>query len=192
MQPARAVPKSPSRSRAAWIGGGAVAIALAFGTGRLTSEADPMPPARPAAPELARESVPAPADPSTWARPPTLAPAPRRALATASAAPYRAPVPPERMAEYRMEVVTRVEEERPRVVSTCWPKEGLPNGRRSATITYNVTFNPAGREVARGIVQDRRAPAGQFGKCLGQLRGTQLSISPPGTYVTLRVPVTYP
>jgi hypothetical protein len=190
MQTTHVAPKRSSRSRAAsWTAGGVVALALAFGAGRLTSEPH-TPPPLPAAPEMPREPAPAPVD---W--PATLAPAPRAAApaeATAPAASYHAPLPPDRMAEYRAEVVTRVEEQRPRVVSTCWPREGLPNGRRSATVTYNVTFNPAGREVARGISQDRRAPAGTFGKCLGQLQGTQLSISPPGTYVTLRVPVTYP
>jgi hypothetical protein len=96
------------------------------------------------------------------------------------------------MAQYRAEVETHVEQQRRRVISTCWPKDGLPRGHRSTTVTYNVTFNPAGREVARGIVQDRRAPAGKFGKCLGQLHEAPFSISPPGTYVTLRIPVTYP
>jgi hypothetical protein len=105
---------------------------------------------------------------------------------------HRTPVPPIQMEQYRAEVVTHVEQQRKRVVSTCWPKEGLPKGQRSATITYNVTFNPQGREVGRGIVQDRRAPAGKFAKCLSQLHGMPFSISPPGTYVTLRIPVTYP
>jgi hypothetical protein len=85
-----------------------------------------------------------------------------------------------------------VEEQRREVVSSCWPREGLPRGQRSATVTYNVTFDPQGREVARGIGQDRRAPAGEFGKCLAQLQTTPFSISPPGRYVTLRVPVAYP
>jgi hypothetical protein len=105
---------------------------------------------------------------------------------------YRTPVAPGQLAAYRAEVVTHVEQQRRQVVSTCWPREGLPKGQRSATLTYNVTFSPDGREIGRGLVQDRRAPAGKFAKCLAQLQGMPFSISPPGTYVTLRVPVTYP
>jgi hypothetical protein len=89
-------------------------------------------------------------------------------------------------------VVTHVEEQRKRVVSTCWPREGPPRGQRSTTVTYNVTFDAEGREVGRGLVEDRRTPGGKFGKCLGRLTGMPFSISPPGTYVTLRIPVSYP
>jgi hypothetical protein len=101
-------------------------------------------------------------------------------------------LPPEQLEVHKAEVLTHVEQQRKRVVSSCWPKEGLPKGQRSATVTYSLTFNPEGREVGRGIVQDRRAPAGKFARCLGLLRGTAFSISPPGTYVTLKVPVAYP
>jgi hypothetical protein len=81
---------------------------------------------------------------------------------------------------------------RPLFVSRCWPRGGLGGGRREATVTYDLTFDPGGREIARGMLEDRRAPAGEFGRCLRQLENTSLAVSPPGSFVTLRVPVTYP
>lgn len=198
--PTKPVPPRPTRarsSRAAWgIGGAAVALALAFGVGRWTSEPEPAARRRPAR-ERPQASAADGEQPATRSRPVT----PRAALqAAVAAAPEGAPpspssrasVPPAHLAQYQAEVVTRVEEQRREVVSSCWPREGLPRGQRSATVTYNVTFDAQGREVARGIAQDRRAPAGEFGKCLGQLQTAPFSISPPGRYVTLRVPVAYP
>lgn len=104
----------------------------------------------------------------------------------------RTPVSPEVAARVNEEASANLEALRPRLVSSCWPRGGLPNGRARTTLTYQVTFNPEGREIARGILDDRKAPAGEFGQCLRRLEGTSLSVSPPGTYVTLKVPVTYP
>jgi hypothetical protein len=209
-------PKTSRLPRAApWIAGGAIALGLAFGVGRYTAEGTPSAPraAVRAEPGPGREEAPAPryaapaTQPSAWTQAGQPAPAPPAAggpsalpqpaanpVAPAAAArsTYRVPLPPGQLEVHKAEVVTHVEEQRKRVVQTCWPREGLPKGRRSTTVTYNVTFDPEGREVGRGIVQDRRAPAGKFGKCLGQLQGMPFSISPPGTYVTLRIPVSYP
>jgi hypothetical protein len=90
------------------------------------------------------------------------------------------------------EARAELERMREHVVSRCWPRGGLRGGRRQTTLTYNVTFDPTGREVARGVLEDRRAPAGEFGRCLRRLEGTSLSVAPPGTFVSLRLPVTYP
>jgi hypothetical protein len=196
MQKPKIAPKQPSRPRTAWwIGGAVAALGIAFGAGRLTSAPAPAR-ARPEPVQAQARAYEPPAPPRTaWSLP--SAPAGDPQLAATLAAPAapapssRASIPPAQMAQYRAEVVSHVEEQRQRLVSTCWPKEGLPRGSRSTTVTYNVTFNPQGREVGRGIVQDRRAPAGKFGTCL-QLQGKPFSISPPGTYVSLRIPVTYP
>lgn len=103
----------------------------------------------------------------------------------------RTPLPPEVQTRVREEAYAGLERLRPYVVERCWPRDGLSGGRSQTTLTYNVTFNPEGREVARGIIDDRRAPSGAFGRCLRRLGGTALAISPPGTYVTLKLPVTY-
>jgi hypothetical protein len=177
------------------VGAVAAAVAVAFVAGRWTSEPDAPARRRPdrERPQAHGSEAQPPASRSRPASPrAALQAAVAAAPAIAPAAPARASVPPPHLAQYQAEVVTRVEEQRREVVSSCWPREGLPRGQRSATVTYNVTFDPNGREVTRGLVQDRRAPAGQFGKCLAQLQTAPFSISPPGRYVTLRVPVAYP
>jgi hypothetical protein len=104
----------------------------------------------------------------------------------------RTPLSPEAQARVHDDAYSEIERTREHVVARCWPRDGLPGGRRQTTVTYNVTFDPAGREIARGVLEDRRAPAGEFGRCLRRLEGTSLSVEPPGTFVTLRLPVTYP
>jgi hypothetical protein len=212
--------RKAERSRASvWIGAGALALAVAFGAGRFTAEPEPSARARHAASAATSASAagsagaqearatPSPASSSAEDGSGTSASAPAAARdlalpaamvnAAAAAAPgptrgYRAVLPPVLLAEYRAEIVAQLEEQRARVLSRC-RQEGLPHGQRSATITYNLTFNPSGREVGRGMAQDRRAPAGKLGKCLGLLEAEPITLSPaPGTYVTLRVPVTYP
>jgi hypothetical protein len=50
----------------------------------------------------------------------------------------------------------------------------------------------AGREVARGLSDDRRAPAGELGRCLSRNHGAPLAIDPQRTCLSLRVTVTDP
>jgi hypothetical protein len=204
---ARTPTTTPSRSRALpWIGGGLAAIALALAAWRFTSApaGSDRPSSGGAAPAVSgsasAESDLAVGRDAAQARSSTGAslPAPRSSTPSAAspteiarARGYRATLPPVLLAEYRAAVATQLEEQRARVLSAC-AKEGLPRGRRSATLTYNLTFDPEGREVGRGMVQDRRAPAGKLGKCLGRLPAKPTSIAPPGTYVSFQVPVTYP
>ena len=85
-----------------------------------------------------------------------------------------------------------IEKLRPYIVSRCWPAGGLAGGQTSAKLTFQITFDEKGREIARGISEDRSAPAGEFGSCLAKLEGMTLSIEPPGTNVGVSVPVTFP
>jgi hypothetical protein len=182
-------PKKPLLPRAArWIAGGTIALGLAFAAGRFSTERTSAEGPRPvdAAARAPGDALPA-AQPSAWARPDAPASVPAAGAPSFPAIPapatapgaqgriarstYRVPLSPERLELHKAEMVTSVEEQRKRVVQTCWPKEGLPKGRKSTTVTYNVTFDAEGREVGRGLVQDRRAPAGKFGKCLGRLQG---------------------
>jgi hypothetical protein len=78
------------------------------------------------------------------------------------------------------------------IVSSCWPASAT--GPATAKLTFNLTFDAQGREIARGIVEGRRAPAParEFGKCLRGLEGTTLAIAPPGANVGVSIPVTFP
>jgi hypothetical protein len=95
-------------------------------------------------------------------------------------------------ARVREEAVAQLEELRPHAVSSCWPREKLAKGPARTTLTYHVTFDPDGREIARGIADDRHAPAAGFASCVQRLRDNSLSVSRTGTYVSLRLPVSYP
>jgi hypothetical protein len=90
------------------------------------------------------------------------------------------------------EAKEQLEAQRPAIVSECWPSGGLPRGAKNAKVTLHVTFDAQGREIARGLVEDRRAPAGAFGQCLRKLPGTRLSLSPTGQRVAVAIPMTYP
>jgi hypothetical protein len=114
--------------------------------------------------------------------------------------PPPAPAPAAAAADPRTELATRVREEakaqfetyRNEIVSQCWPEKGLPRGARTAKLTINVTFDAQGHEIARGISEDRRAPAGEFGRCVRSLSGITLGVSPPGSNVAVSIPVSYP
>jgi hypothetical protein len=145
-----------------------------------------------------------------WAAPAGAAPsasAPAPVLAAPSAAPnqrgegtpsprsatsLRGAAPPEVVARAREDAVAAIEAQRRQVVASCWPRGGLSNGRARTTLTYHVTFDREGREVARGLMDDRSAPAGEFARCLRRLPNSSLSVSRTGTYVTMKLPVTYP
>jgi hypothetical protein len=203
MTPSPKHPSHPPRTRRwPWIAAPAL-LALAFVLGRSTVDASPAsgapPRERPPAParrgatlEAMAPRVPA-APPAAPIAPAVTAETPAEAEgARARASRLRTPLSPEAQARVNDDARAAIERARPHVVARCWPRDGLPGGRRRTTITYNVTFDPDGHEIGRGMLDDRRAPAGEFGKCLRRLPDAPLSVSPPGTFVTLRLPVTYP
>jgi hypothetical protein len=132
----------------------------------------------------------------------TAAPAPRRTLPLPTAAP-QPPVAPSGPAAAKVvvtpDLVARVAEQarerleglRPLLVRRCWP-EGGPRSRAASTVVVNLTFDASGREIARGISESRRAPAGEAGACLRKLRDAPIAIAPPGATVGVSVPLTLP
>jgi hypothetical protein len=183
----------PPRSRGLlWtVGGVALALAVAFGIGRWTAP-EPSPEralpeqAAPQAREYAQHYAPRPpvGDP---VRPVVMA----EASVPAPAPEARPAVTPELAARVTQDAKVQLESVRELIVSRCWPRNGV-DGRNSARVTFNVTFDAQGRQIARGITEDRRAPAGAFGKCLRELPGTALAIAPPGTNIGVSLSVAYP
>jgi hypothetical protein len=90
------------------------------------------------------------------------------------------------------EVKAQIESLRPYIVSNFLASARLRGDPPRATVTIDSTFDRHGREIARGVSEDRRAPAGELAACLRQLQGVALSISPPGANVGVRVPVAFP
>jgi hypothetical protein len=186
-------PPSPRRLRAALLAAlAAAAVALAFGVGRSTA-GDEREPAREAggAASLPHElegltplGLPGAAlDRRAAAAPRPAAPA----LAAAPAAPARR-APPEVVARVAAEAGLALEQARPDFVARCAPRDG-PSG---AKLTFNVTFDASGREIARGISEDRRLRAPALASCLRRLPIGSLRVSPPGANVGVRVSMNLP
>jgi len=163
---------------------GLTAVALAFGAGRWGA---------PTVSPTARHSRPAPGpgaqrgDPTAAVRPSAVGLAGPAAAAVATVLPA-----PDLVETVRSEAAVRFELHREAIVAACWPAGGLRNGRTSARIRMNVTFDRDGREIARGIQEDRRASSSEFTHCLRSLRGTRLAVAPPGTNVGVTFPVNFP
>jgi hypothetical protein len=193
----RPIPTPPARPRRRLVPGAAAAaavaaVALAFGAGRWSapSSETSVPPPEPVlmkrTPEPLAVSAPAPAP----APAPIAATAPITAPVPAPSAPHPPGLTPEVANRVNQEAKAQVEAQRERIVSRCWPRGA--SGRPRASVTYNLTFDAKGREIARGIAEDRRAPASEFAQCLRRLDRTAVAIAPPGTNVGLSFAVSYP
>jgi hypothetical protein len=90
------------------------------------------------------------------------------------------------------ETKAKFETLRAHIVSRCWRSGGFRGGPSSTNLTFSVAFDAQGHEIARGITEDRSAPAAEFVGCLRGLEGTTLSIAPPGANVGVTVQMTFP
>lgn len=90
------------------------------------------------------------------------------------------------------ETAAVLEQARGELTSRCWPRGGLASGHDSTLVTFNVTFDAAGREIARGLGEDRRARAPELVRCLQRLPLGSLRISPTGANVGVKVAMRLP
>jgi hypothetical protein len=203
----RSAPPRPPSSRLAapFLALGAVAALLAYAAGRWSS-----PDARPTSQQRSRaepydakpsrDDVPPRAGRYAW-RDPSLQPAP----APAALGPA-APAPPPRSAlltpqgrptpqlveRVAAEVTRKLEESRSELIERCVPASRLVHGAPGASFTFNVTFDANGREIARGIGEDRRARAPEVASCLRKLPLGSLRVAAPGATVGVRVAMHLP
>ncbi len=173
--------------------GGAAALA-AFALGRWSSD----PPTASVAADESERPTGGPG-PRRW-RPP-LAPAQRSSSApppeqaeSAPADPYLTPAgrpTPALVARVTEEASRSLEDARVELVERCVPKDrhGSESG---AKYTFNVTFDANGREIARGINEDRRARAPEIASCLRRMPLGTLQVPAPGASVGVRVGIELP
>jgi hypothetical protein len=180
----------------------AALVMVAFAWGRWTAESGPAagtalgharvlhPPASRFAPPAERFS----AYPGPLA---TVRSAPIVPALAAPPAPPPAPAPsrpgPELVSRVAEEATRVLESARPELAARCVPAEGLAD--EGARLTFNVTFDASGREIARGISEDRRARATgatAVASCLRKLPIGSLRVAPPGTNVAVRVAMSFP
>jgi hypothetical protein len=126
--------------------------------------------ARSARPAVA---IPAPEAPAPIAAPPTPSPA-QQARQVA-----------------QVNTTFKLEGLRRDMLARCWPSGGLGEGKQ-AGLRFAITFDENGREIARGISEDRRAPGGEFVRCLRGVPLGTFNIPAPGTRVAVNVPMTFP
>jgi hypothetical protein len=171
---------------------GLLAALVAFLAGRWTAEeAAPAPGARRATSGASRGPAAPPEKPWASRTPET------ETLATAAA---RAPAPttstgratPEIVARATAETTAVLEASRQELTSRCWPRAGLSSGKASTLVTFNVTYDANGREIARGLSEDRQARAPEVVRCLQRLPLGSLRIAPPGANVGVRVAMRLP
>ncbi len=77
-------------------------------------------------------------------------------------------------------------------VPKCWdPALKLEPNPAIAKYTFDVTFDAEGREIARGISDDRSAERRDVAICLRELPPS-MQIPPPGALVRVELPLTFP
>lgn len=171
------------------------ALFVAYAVGHWTADPPPAP-APQAEPPPARAEPALPLPPPPAQRAPEQRTTPPKAPAFGEAidptpqpsAPAPARVTPELLNRVTSDASAQIETYRPQFVSRCTPPGGLGEG---AQVTFHVTFDAQGREIARGISENRRNRAGAFAKCMRELGGIEFSVPPPGTNVAVSVPMSF-
>lgn len=79
-----------------------------------------------------------------------------------------------------------------RTSKECYaPLKGQPGTPPKVKFVYSGSFDPTGKEVARGISEDREANSTKVAACLRAFK-MDLEIPPPGQYVNVTVPFEVP
>jgi hypothetical protein len=167
---------------------------IAFVAGRWVSGTlDPSAPAQaPRAAAPPSSAPPSAAEPRAMVQ--AVPSAPARASPSPAPAVARPPGPPLSASPAVVQRVTdearaQIEAARDRLGERCAPRGPLPDGRGPARLVMSLTFDREGREIARGVTQDRRARSAELAGCLHDL--PRLAVTPPAANVGVAIPVTF-
>ncbi|WP_437850280.1 hypothetical protein [Sorangium sp. So ce363] len=118
--------------------------------------------------------------------------------AGAPARPLQAPAPAPRPAPSvpRDEVATQaaraLEAHRPALIERCYkPAVAAQPAPRGVKYVFNLTFDAQGRQLARGIIEDREASRPEVTACLVDAL-PPVAVAPPGANVRVDVPFSLP
>ncbi|EYF06021.1 hypothetical protein [Chondromyces apiculatus] len=90
------------------------------------------------------------------------------------------------------EVTAALEAQRATLVKECWePSFKKSTEPAKAKYLYNMSFNPAGTEIARGISEVRGMERADTAQCL-RARPIGIQVSPPGQHMGVEVELTLP
>jgi hypothetical protein len=87
------------------------------------------------------------------------------------------------------EARAQIEAARDRLGERCAPRGPPLDGRGHGRLVMNLTFDRQGREIARGIMQDRRTHSTELAGCLRAL--PRIEVTPPSVNVGVAIPVTF-
>ncbi|WP_437708226.1 hypothetical protein WMF45_29600 [Sorangium sp. So ce448] len=141
----------------------------------------------PADPRPAREAPEPPADAASSAGPAARAPG-----AGAPARPVQAPAPSVARDEVAMQAARALEAHRPALIERCYkPAIAAQPAPRGVKYVFNLTFDAQGRQLARGIIEDREASRPEVTACLVDALPS-VAVAPPGANVRVDVPFSLP
>lgn len=167
-----------STPQAILIGSVVVAVGAFFG---LRDKPAPTPASAPPASSApsalgAAPSEPAPANAPV--RPPEITPAPAAALADRSAV--------------LKEAVAALEKQKKTLLDTCLkPSLAKQPEPKNVKFTLDYSFDAEGKQLARGIQEDRATSRSDVTQCVGA-KLLPLSVTPPGQTVRLEIPLELP
>ncbi len=107
------------------------------------------------------------------------------------ATPIDAPRPPDRdmLRALEMQAAVQLEATRAQLDDACW----LGPGRTPSRYDVEIAIDARGHEVGRSILELRDQPSrSDVAACVRNLRTTVISVAPPGTPVTLTIPLVLP
>ena len=170
---------------------GVLSAAVLFLAGRWSVEPAAGAPAPHPGATAGRRPVAPPAERAWTPRAPSPAADPEAApLQPVTSSPVRAT--PEQVTQATAQTAALLEASRDDLKRQCWPQAGAAGGPSEAVVTFNVTYDASGREIARGLTEDRRARTPGLIGCLQRLPFGSLRIPPPGANVGVRVALRLP
>jgi hypothetical protein len=155
---------------------GSVVIGAGLFFGLRDRQAEPVAPAASTAPAPSAPSVSPPTEQGTGAPPP-------------APAPSTAGLPDAKVIEL---ATAEIEKHRKLLVEKCWTASTAPMPEPPvARLVLNFTFDPAGKTIARGMVEDRRAHRSGVSSCVSQ-QLPDITIAAPGRSAHVEVPISLP
>ncbi|WP_437934413.1 hypothetical protein [Sorangium sp. So ce341] len=144
----------------------------------------------PAPPAGAAERAPGEGAPAAQRAPGEGAPAAQRAPGEGAPAAQRAPAVPRE--EVARQAARALDARRPALVERCYkPAIAAQPAPREVKYVFNLTFDAQGRQIARGIIEDREASRPDVTACLATAL-PPVAVEPPGASVRVDVPFSLP
>ena len=119
-------------------------------------------------------------------------PVPVPPAASTAAPPATSEAPVTQVDEVRKQVAAAMAAKKPTIVERCWkPALAKQAEPKQGSWTFNFSFDASGKQLMRGVVEDRQRLRHDVTACIGDVLGI-LTIPPPGGPVFVEVPFELP